>query len=467
MRARAIHKNLRRAQQGSVLVIVLWIAFGLVSLALYFANSMNFELRASDNRVSAMAADQAIEGAVRYINYLLTQQTANGSNGVFLTLGDAQCRAVPVGEAHFWLIGRDTNNPVGPGRLCFGLVDEASKLNLNAAPSNAIVWLPRMTVDLTQAILDWRDTNGNGPTVTYYAMQQPSYQCKCDPFETVDELRLLYGADMDTLVGEDANRNGILDPNETDDNQNGMLDPGILEYVTVYSREPNVNSDGTAKINISSLTGGPSQLSSLLQTNFGTARATQILGSLGLLSAPSQGSGRGGSPSPPPPPIRLTSPLQFYVKSGMTATEFAQIGTNLTTSSGSYIEGRVNINTASAAVLACLLGGDTGVAQQLVSYRQSNPNNLTSIAWIVDALGQSYPDALQAIAAGDYITTQSYQFTADVAALGPYGRGYRRVKFVFDTSSGTPRIAYRQDLTHLGWALGKEVRQKLLLAKGT
>ena len=59
-----------------MLVIVLWIAFGLVSLALYFANSMNFELRASDNRVSAMAADQAIDGAARYLNYLLTQQIA-------------------------------------------------------------------------------------------------------------------------------------------------------------------------------------------------------------------------------------------------------------------------------------------------------------------------------------------------------------------------------------------------------
>jgi hypothetical protein len=41
------------------------------------------------------------------------------------------------------------------------------------------------------------------------------------------------------------------------------------------------------------------------------------------------------------------------------------------------------------------------------------------------------------------------------------------VKFVFDTSSGTPQIVYRQDLTHLGWALGKEVRQNLLLAKET
>ena len=102
-----------------------------------------------------------------------------------------------------------------------------------------------------------------------------------------------------------------------------------------------------------------------------------------------------------------------------------------------------------------------------MNYRQSNPNNLTSIAWIIDALGQGYPDALQALQAGDYITTQSYQFTADIAALGPYGRGYRRVKFIFDTSSGTPKIIYRQDLTHLGWALGKAVRQNWVLAKAS
>ena len=32
---------------------------------------------------------------------------------------------------------------------------------------------------------------------------------------------------------------------------------------------------------------------------------------------------------------------------------------------------------------------------------------------------------------------------------------------VFDTSEGTPKILYRQDLTHLGWALGQEVRREL------
>jgi hypothetical protein len=100
---------------------------------------------------------------------------------------------------------------------------------------------------------------------------------------------------------------------------------------------------------------------------------------------------------------------------------------------------------------------DANTAQQLVTYRQSNPNSLGSIAWLVDALGAN-STALQNLAQGDYITTHSYQFTADIAAVGPYGRGYRRVRFVFDLSDGTPRIIYRQDLTRLGWALGRQTR---------
>ena len=43
-------------QTGSVLIIVLWVCIGLVSIALYFANAMTYELRASDNRVSGVQA---------------------------------------------------------------------------------------------------------------------------------------------------------------------------------------------------------------------------------------------------------------------------------------------------------------------------------------------------------------------------------------------------------------------------
>src|SRR4051794_33956995 len=67
-----------RSSRGSVLIIVLWVAFGLVALALYFAQSMTYELRASDNRTANMEAEQAIDGAARYVSYVLKTLGTNG-----------------------------------------------------------------------------------------------------------------------------------------------------------------------------------------------------------------------------------------------------------------------------------------------------------------------------------------------------------------------------------------------------
>jgi type II secretory pathway component PulK len=136
--------------------------------------------------------------------------------------------------------------------------------------------------------------------------------------------------------------------------------------------------------------------------------------------------------------------------SGMTPAEFNQIEGAVM---GANTVGLINVNTASSAVLACLPSMDIAKAEQLVNYRQSNQNNQdyrNSVCWVAQVL-----DPQTALQLGPYITGRTYQFTADVAAVGHDGRGYRRVRFVFDTSSGAPIIVYRQDLTHLGWALGK------------
>ena len=85
--------------RGSVLVIVLWIAFGLVSMALYFGQSMLFEFRASEQNAAGVQAEQAIEGAARYLSYALTNAASLGH------LPDTNYfgyEAVPVGEAAFW-----------------------------------------------------------------------------------------------------------------------------------------------------------------------------------------------------------------------------------------------------------------------------------------------------------------------------------------------------------------------------
>src|SRR5690242_1459982 len=245
----------RRRSRGSVLIIVLWVCIGLVSIALYFANTMTYELRASDNRVSGFAADQAIEGAARYVSLALLNYATNGAvpnNTEF------KCEAVPVGDARFWIIGRDPNGADNT-QPYYGLVDEGSKLSLNNASTNVLEYLPNMTTDFADAIKDWRGTNGT-VSLDYASL---GYLPKYAPFETVDELRLVYGSTMNLLAGEDLNRNGILDSNEKDLNSNGQLDPGLFEYTTVYTREPNYHADGSSLTNVNAAS--ESQLRSLFQ----------------------------------------------------------------------------------------------------------------------------------------------------------------------------------------------------------
>jgi type II secretory pathway component PulK len=439
-----------------VLVIVMWVAFGLVSIALYFAHSMQLELRGADNRVADAEADQAVLGAIRYVQHFLAAPETPGqppSEDLY------QREAGAIGDAQFWLIGR-TNTTDTITEPHFGLVDEASKLNLNTATLEMLEALPRMTPDLAAAIIDWRDADSKvtpgGAEDETYLRKNPPYRCKNAPFESVDELRLVEGATPDILFGEDLNRNGVLDDNENTGtasntattglpaagNADGRLDPGITEYVTVWSREPNTRTNGQPKIDLPRR--GQQQLPPLLQQKFGTDRANRILGAIGNN-------------------WNFTSLLQFYFRSRMNADEFAQIAPEITTTNGTFITGRVNVNTASAAVLACIPGIGTDFASSLISYRQSNPTKLGSIAWVTEVL-----ERRNAEQAGPFITTESWQFTADIAAVGHFGRGYKRVRAVFDTSEtnsdGTPKILYRQDLTHLGWALGKDTRNNLIAA---
>ena len=435
-------------QRGSVLIIVLWIAIGLVSIALYFANSMTYELRASDNRASGLATEQAIEGAARYVSYILATYA---TNGVVPATNLYVRAAVPVGDARFWLIGRDPSGAPS-SEPYFALIDEGSKLNLNTANTNVLSYLPDMTSDFAQAIVDWRNTNSSGAYSLDYA--QMGYEEKEAPFETVDELRLVYGATMDLLAGDDLNGNGTLDANETNSIGSSEINHGLLEYTTVYTREPNFHSDGTTLTNVN--TARQQDLQALFQ-NDGINNASGLASAVYNHTHP-----RPGQTSTFPGILNF---CLFCRNRGMSSADFTKIYDDVTTSTSAYIQGRVNINTAGADVLTALLTGAgldqntaSGTAQSLITYRQQNPNNLGSIAWLIDALGTTSA-AVRALAAGDYVTTRSFQFTADIAAVGPFGRGYRRVKFIFDTSGGTPKIIYRQDLSRLGWALGEKARE--------
>lgn len=429
----------RSVRDGSVLIIVLWICLGLVVLTVYFANSMSSELRAADNQAVAIAARQAVLGGERYAAAVLTNYAIDGA---VPERESYAAEAQPVGDAWFWFIGRDPNQPATTDPV-FGLVDECSKLNLNTATPAMLEALPQMTPDLATAIVNWRRAAGSSTDASNaYATLVPARLNKGAPFETVDELRLVYGATLDLLLGEDINRNGSLDANEDDadqsaphDNQDGQLQPGLWEYVTVYSRQPNTRANGSRRIDVSTAQ-SRSGLGPLLQRTLSAARATAVLGRIG--NRP------------------LGSVAEFLAESGLTADEFALVHTALTATQGANSPGLVNVNTAGATVLACLPGLDAASAAAIVAYRLSNPNALVTFAWLPEVIGRA-----AFIRAGPYITDQSYQFSADVAAVGRNGRGYCREKIVFDLSRGTPRIIFRQDFGAYGWAPGIRAREDL------
>ena len=158
----------------------------------------------------------------------------------------------------------------------------------------------------------------------------------------------------------------------------------------------------------------------------------------------------------------ITSLLEYYMRNstnGLSRTDFEKIYDYITISNGVQ-RGLINVNTASRTVLCSLDGMTTDMADLLIDYRKRNTDNLRSIAWVVDALGITETTNLPAC--HTLLTTRTFQITADIVAVGHNNRGYKRQKVTIDLSSGNPQVIYRQDLTHLGWALGKNVREELL-----
>ena len=424
---------------GSVLIVVLIVCLALVSLTVVLAHTMMMAYRGSDNDLAGRQAEMAEEAGAQYAESVMANVPEPGQMPDPTTY---MCEASPVGEANFWFIGEpdptDTSNTV-----TFGLVDEASKLNLNTATAAMLENLPGMTTDLATAIVAWRtsgtssSTGGSSTSSSNGSMAN----VKGAPFESVEELAQVDGGiPMETLYGNDMNLNHVFDPNEAATGAT-TYSPGLLEYVTVYSRISNTTTSGSSRINVTTTSGS---LTSLVTGIFGSNRGGQINTTL-------QGAGA------------VNSVLEFYLKSGMTADEFGQISPYLTATNAAYSVGLINVNTASATVLECVPGITQSIASQIVSTRsnQTETSGTTppNLAWVAPLLTGS-----AAAQAGPYLTAETYQVSADVAAVGRHGRGYRRTLYVIDGSNGstsTPQIVYRRDLTSLGWALGSAERQAL------
>ncbi len=437
---------IRNPQSGTVLIVTIWVVLVLAGLALVFARSVRVAAAVSANQVASLKAESVAAGALEYVVAKLTEKMqAQTTTSQTSTSGTTDSyEEMQVGEGYFWILQLNLEDD---REYRYGLTDEAGKINLNTASEEMLLKLPGMTAELAASIIDWRDTDSDvtagGAEDEYYLLQPTPYHCKNGPFETVDEILLVKGASEDLLYGEDTNLNGLLDPQENDgdvseppDNADGRLDRGFYDYVTVYSTEANVDSEGNTRINVSDAA-ARSDLQTLLQETFKEDRALEIMGRLS------------GSAT-------YTSILDFYYRSGMTYKEFSQIVDKLTTSSETTLPGLVNVNTASKEVLMCLPGLEEKDVDDLIAYRTTHTSTSgeepNSVLWVTEVLDQT-----KAVGIGRYVTVRSNQYSADIIALSGNGRAYKRYKAVLDTQKTTPRVVYWREITNFGWPLDSEI----------
>lgn len=425
--------GIRRAG-GTVLIATMWIMIVVTGLVLVLARSMRIEGVSSANYASAEQARAVEHGALQYVLANL-----DGLDGQRPDEEEMRCDGLQVGGGAFWIIrpNRDDERV-----RAYGLVDEASKLNLNAASEEMMSKIESITAGMPPAIVDWRDeddevTPGGAETEYYMLMPEP-YQCKNAPFETVEEMLMVRDGTRDLLYGEDANRNAILDPNEDDaaasdppDNRDSRLDRGLFDLVTVYTYE-SADTGKTGLVNVNN----PMQekaLADLMTESMDESRVEDVMNQ-----------------------VRRKRPfrnlMDFYYRSTLEMDEFKEIDERVTTQTRRRTTGLVNVNTASKEVLLCLPELEESDAAALIAARSGEDADDSGIAWVAEALPHE-----KATAIGSYITGLAYQFSADIVSVSGDGRAFTRCRIVVDATESPPRVLYRRDLTHLGWPLDPDI----------
>jgi type II secretory pathway component PulK len=315
------HGTVPQKRRGVVLLTVL-VVVALLTLAAYqYSEMMLSEYKAADAFTRSMQARALADSGVHYAAAMLSnsdtvQNSLNGNpwdnasafQGILVR--DSQ---QPRFRGRFSIIAPLDPDSAASGVTAvnqgyrFGVADESAKLNIQALMKidssgqiayNALMKLPNMSDDVANSILDWIDSRStmprtNGAKDQYYSTLSPPYHCKNGSLDSMEELLLVKGVTPQLLLGNDRNRNGMLDPDENDGT--GVVDRGWSALMTIYSREQNIDSQGNPRIYIND-----SDLQTLynnLQTAVGDDLASFIIAYRQYGPASSQGSGSGSGPS--------------------------------------------------------------------------------------------------------------------------------------------------------------------------
>jgi len=510
-------------------LLVVTVVVILLSLAAWsYMNRMVVEQEATmmyGRDVEArMAAESAIEYAAIQIAQLQTEQTQDVFHNPALFRGQVMTEADnPRGQCRFTILVPNELSSMKGTSARFGLARETAKFNINrltefendddetTTPYYAISYVPGMTEEIANAIMDWIDSDeerrvGGAESADYQGLAIP-YSARNGPMESIEELLQIQGITPALFYGEDANRNGMLDPNEDDgneslpnDNADGVLDAGWREYFTASSKERNTTTAGDKKININGTI--LTELFDEIEEAFDTETATFIIAyrlwgnenadpatvksltvdQKEMASALSSGltSQKGISITRNGMNLNQVSAFSFRSiydvidaqveaeindakqmltspwTSGNLLERMPDFEEQFTHVDDAFLDGRININIARREVLLAIPDMTETIADMIVSMRPPiEDSGLASSVMAVRSsptwlLGENVVDLNTLRRLGPWLTTGGDVFSFQVLGHFDQGGPTTRLEAMIDGTQNPPRIISQRDLTSLG-----------------
>ena len=332
---------MKHRNRGVVLVVVLAALAGVMAGVAIYAMNENDAVRTSINRSEHRRARLAAEAGIQYA--LTAIQTV------------ADSPQNPVTTADDWALlgntGADTFI-VGNESFRVQILDNSGRLDLNTITEATLDNMP-LTQEQIDSFLDWREAGGTarpeGGKDEYYNGLTKPYNTREGRILTVSELLQIKGWTPDVLYNVQSN---TVTVGKT--NNNTPVSP-ISELVSLncYSGLYDPQGNGKRNINAATLTAQQLQQSAQIPAQVATA----IINARNL--------------QPNRQFARLSQVLNVQGIVG-NQQNIRNVLDRMSISTTTNIEGKVNINTATAEVLADLPGVTEDIANQIVDSRPTD-----------------------------------------------------------------------------------------------
>ena len=396
----------KRSERGLVLVLAVFAVTLILVLAVGLSTAVRAELLASRTSLERAQSLFLAEAGISQARALLLYEDPNVD-----TLQD------PWGlDAEEPL---DHPQPVGEGGYYRVRVEDAcGRIDINTAD---FATLAQLTGDpaVATAIIDWRT---QGSLEGYYRALPYPYLPRRGAFQSPGELLLVQGVTPELYFG-------------TKDQS------GLVNLVTVVSESANTNAQGRDRLGLQTFSSaGEEAFRKWVAEQLGNALTMYEIEEIWRGYAQLHDSGQGG----------YTSLAQLATVAGLSYDKVIKVVDYLTVdrdpqgSTATRVRGKVNVNTASAEVLAAMPGCSAGLAEEIVKHREKQPFlSLNEVAELLYSGGGGQHTFELMI---DHVTTKSSCFIIDSMGYTEAGRGYRTLRALVHRN--TPRQPDQFTLYH-------------------